>query len=106
VWGRGRGMGRGRMRRRRMRCRRGRGWLGFQFPSIRFPTIGFPKIRKVEDEKVQQIYDLLPKRDCGACGYESCYECAQAIASGEAPPDACRVAGKRIAPLIERILRG
>ncbi len=96
-------MGRRRMQRRRMRCRRGRRWLGFQLPSI---PIRLPSIRRVkEDEKVRQIYELLPKRDCGACGYESCYECALAIASGEAPPDACRIVGKKIAPQIERILR-
>ena len=98
-------MGRRRMQRRRMRCRRGRRWLGFQLPSI---PIRLPSIRRVkEDEKVRQIYELLPKRDCGACGYESCYECALAIASGEAPPDACRIGivGKKIAPQIERILR-
>jgi len=78
-----------------MRCRR----FAFQLPS---PTLRRPA---VEDEKVRQIYELLPKRDCGACGYDSCYECALAIANGEAPPDACRVAGKRIAPKIEEILR-
>ena len=87
-----------------MRCRRGRRWLGFRIPSIKLP-VGFPSIRRAEDEKVQQIYELLPKRDCGACGYESCYECAFAIASGEAPPDACRIVGKKIAPQIEKILR-
>lgn len=94
-------MGRGRMRRRRMRCRRGRGLFGFQLPSIRLPTVGFPR----KKEKVQLIYELLPKRDCGACGYDSCYECAIAIANGEAPPDACRIVGKKVAPQIERMLR-
>jgi len=101
VWGwlgfgkgrrRGRGgRGRGVRRRMRRRCRR----FAFQLP--------FP-VREVGDEKVQRIYELLPKRDCGACGYDSCYECAMAIARGEAPPDACRIVGKRIAPKIEEIL--
>ncbi len=96
-------MGKGRMRRRRMRCRWNRGWFRFQLPSIRLPTVGFP--RKIEDEKVRLIYELLPKRDCGACGYDSCYECAIAIANGEAPPDACRIVGKKVAPQIEKILK-
>jgi len=84
----------------RFRRRHRRGWrLGFRLPSM----IPIPRRR---DEKVEKIYRLLPKRDCGACGYESCYECASAIASGEAPPDACKVVGKKIAPEVERILRG
>ncbi len=86
-----------RMRRRR-RC--GRGW------RIKIPAISFPKIfpRRVSDDRVEAIYELLPKRDCGACGYESCYECALAIVEGEAPPDACKIVGKRVAPQIRRIL--
>ncbi len=55
-------------------------------------------------EKAERIYELLPKRDCGACGYDNCYQCALAIAKGEAPPDACRVAGKRIREEVEKIL--
>ncbi len=95
----------------RRRRRRRKGWkLGFSrfgFQSIGLPKIQrLPRISRVRDEKVEKIYSLLPKRDCGACGYESCYDCASAIARGEAPPDACRVVGKRIAPKVERILRG
>ncbi len=87
-----------RMRRRR-RC--GRRW------HIRIPAVAFPKIfpRREGDERVEAIYELLPKRDCGACGYESCYECALAIAEGEAPPDACKIVGRKVAPQIEKILR-
>jgi len=54
------------------------------------------KSKKVEgsnefERKVREIYELLPKRDCGACGYGSCYECAIAIAKGEATLDTCKV---------------
>ena|GEM_PF-633391 len=56
-------------------------------------------------EKAQEIYALLPKRDCGACGYDNCYQCALAIAKGEAPPDACRVVGRKIKDKVEEILR-
>ena len=105
VWG----AGRGRMFRRRcrMRCRRGRGW-GWRFTGFQIRLPSLPKIRIPfgRDEKAEKIYELLPKRDCGACGYDSCYECALAIARGEAPPDACKIVGKKVAPQIERILRG
>ncbi len=57
-------------------------------------------------EKAERIYELLPKRDCGACGYDNCYQCALAIAKGEAPPDACKVVGKKVKGLIDEILRG
>ena len=90
------------MCRRRMRHRRGWGWFSLRLPNVRLPSIRLPIAR---DEKVEAIYELLPKRDCGVCGYDSCYECALAIARGEAPPDACRVIGRKIAPQIEQILR-
>jgi len=56
-------------------------------------------------QKAEEIYHLLPKKDCGACGFESCYECALAIAKGEAPPDACRIVGRKIKDRVEDILR-
>jgi Na+-translocating ferredoxin:NAD+ oxidoreductase RNF subunit RnfB len=84
------------------------------FQSI-FRTEEFPVISRIKsifraeepeiEEKASRIYDLLPKRDCGACGYDTCYECALAIARGEAPPDACRIVGKKVAPQIEGIVR-
>ncbi len=56
------------------------------------------------DEVVEKIYRLLPKKNCGKCGYNSCYECAIAIARGIAPPDACRVVGYKIESDIRQIL--
>lgn len=58
------------------------------------------------DGKAEKIYDLLPKLDCGSCGYESCFDMAKAIASGIENPDACVVAGDKIADKIEKILGG
>jgi len=55
--------------------------------------------------KASDIYQLLPKRDCSACGFESCYECALAISTGQAPPDACKIVGKRVKDKVEEILR-
>ncbi|HIP58381.1 MAG TPA: hypothetical protein EYH00_03645 [Archaeoglobus profundus] len=83
-------------RRKRHRCR----WR-FRFsPLININLFNlFSKVlskSKVEESneferKVKEIYELLPKQDCGACGYESCYECARAIAKGEATLDTCKV---------------
>ncbi len=63
-----------------------------------------PMVAEPGENKVREIYELLPKLNCGACGYSSCWECARAIASGLAPPDACRVAGRSLSPQIQRIL--
>ncbi len=82
---------------------RGRGWCWNYFTGYPQPKL---EVRPELEEKVQKIYELLPKLDCGACGYSGCYEMAIAIAEGRERPDACRVAGKKIAPLIEDILRG
>ncbi len=56
-------------------------------------------------ELTRKIYSLLPKRNCGACGYNSCYDLALAIASGKERPNACRIAGNIIEPEIKRILK-
>ncbi len=96
---------------RRQRRRRNRKKWGFKVSFSdsamqRFGKSALSKIfDKAEDSKVQRIYSLLPKKDCGSCGYESCYECATAIARGEAPPDACKVAGKKIRTQVEEILK-
>ncbi len=58
------------------------------------------------DGKARKIYNLLPKLDCGSCGYESCLDMAKAIANGKENPNACFVAGDEIAYKIERILGG
>ncbi len=94
---------------------RGRGWgMGFGVGSGLSQVISKP-ISAVRSlfarespeviEKAQEIYALLPKRDCGACGYDNCYQCSLAIAKGEAPPDACRVVGRKIKDKVEEILR-
>jgi len=58
------------------------------------------------DGKVGKIYDVLPRLDCGSCGYESCLDMAKAIADGKENSNACVVAGDELAPKIERILGG
>ncbi len=109
----GKGMGRGWKGRGRGRCYRGGRGFGWRFSiteAIKQPIKSLKGLltREVEPEvlqKAEEIYSLLPKRDCEACGYGGCYECALAIARGEAPPDACKVVGKKIKDRVEEILR-
>jgi Na+-translocating ferredoxin:NAD+ oxidoreductase subunit B len=49
---------------------------------------------KVEvDPKIKELLGLLPGVNCGACGYPSCEGFAQALASGKAKHDGCKVGG-------------
>ena len=41
-------------------------------------------------EKVREIYEVLPKRNCGFCGFGSCGQFARAVAEGRASPFGCR----------------
>lgn len=41
----------------------------------------------------QRVRSALPGANCGACGYPGCDGCAQAIANGEAPVNACTIGG-------------
>ena len=52
------------------------------------------------DEKRDAVRAALPGANCGACGYPGCDGCADAIACGKAPVNACPVGG---APVGEKI---
>jgi electron transport complex protein RnfB len=46
----------------------------------------------------------LPGANCGGCGYSGCAQLAEAIAKGEAKPNACSVGGNAVAKAIGRIM--
>ncbi|MEA3313016.1 MAG: transcriptional repressor [Caldisericota bacterium] len=80
--GRGRGAGRGRT-----------GGIGRGISPVNPPVqnnIGSP-LNVENKEVVNAIYEILPKTDCGKCGYPTCQDCAHAIAMWEAPYDACKM---------------
>jgi formate dehydrogenase beta subunit len=49
------------------------------------------------DPVVQQIAEILPGANCGACGFAGCLSCAKGIARGKATPDACLAGGPEVA---------
>ena len=56
---------------------------------------------KVETNPVQEsVRGLLPGANCGGCGYAGCDACAEAIANGKAPVNACPVGGPAVAKQI------
>ncbi len=56
------------------------------------------KIFEVQkDPRVEEIQETLPGANCGGCGFAGCSACAAAIASGQAPVNACPVcSGERV----------
>ena len=54
-------------------------------------------------EKIRNIYEALPKLNCGLCGYGNCGQFARAVAEGKASPFACQQnpwVGYRISEII------
>jgi len=56
------------------------------------------------DHRVEQVIGVLPGANCGACGYVGCAEYAEAVVSGDAPPDKCSVGGASCAEQVAKIL--
>jgi len=56
------------------------------------------------DEKEAAVRDCLPGNNCGGCGFAGCDACAAAIASGEAPVNACPVGGAPVAEKVANIM--
>ncbi len=46
-----------------------------------------------EDPRIQELEELLPGANCGACGYPGCHGYAEAMINGEVGPDKCGPAG-------------
>ncbi len=56
------------------------------------------------DPRVEAVRAALPGANCGACGYPGCDGLAEAIASGEAPVNACPVGGSAVAQSVGEIM--
>ncbi len=79
-------------------------YLNQSIPSIAQAPHTDAQYQLRDKNLVDEIYSLLPKMNCGACGFPTCRDCAEAIAAGIAPPNACRIVGKDIAPKVQEIL--
>ena len=63
------------------------------------------KLFEVEVDEVEiQVRELLPGNNCGGCGFAGCDALAKAIAAGEAPANACPVAGSAVAKEVGALL--
>lgn len=52
------------------------------------------RFRVWEDPRIDDVRDLLPGADCGACGFAGCRAFAQAVIGGGAVPAECTVMGE------------
>ena len=55
------------------------------------------------DPKVEQILDILPGANCGACGLPGCAAYAEAVAAGRVPPNKCVPGGADLTSKIAAI---
>lgn len=65
----------------------------------------FAKLFKVDENPlIEQIAEILPGANCGACSFSGCRALAEAISEGKASIDACKVGGEEIAKNIANFL--
>jgi RnfABCDGE-type electron transport complex B subunit len=63
------------------------------------------KVFEVEvDPKVNELAEILPQANCGACGAPGCRGFAEALTKGTIAPNACRPGGEKVAKAIGKIL--
>ncbi|MCD6507590.1 RnfABCDGE type electron transport complex subunit B [Candidatus Poribacteria bacterium] len=62
------------------------------------------KLAVTEDEKVEEIMNILPGADCGACGCAGCKAFARELAAGKRKPSECVVGGKEVALKLASLL--
>jgi Na+-translocating ferredoxin:NAD+ oxidoreductase RNF subunit RnfB len=52
------------------------------------------KLYVEEDPRIDQVEDMLPHANCGACGYPGCRPFAEALVEGQALPGKCTVSSE------------
>ena len=78
------------------------GILGAVFAAV---LVIISRVFAVEtDPKVEEIEDILPGANCGACGEPGCSSFAEAVVDGRAPIEGCPVGGMALAEKIGEIL--
>ena len=56
------------------------------------------------DERIEEVEEVLPGANCGACGYAGCASFAEAVVEGDAEISGCPVGGEVVAEKIAEIL--
>ena len=67
-------------------------------------ALAYRKFAVESDVRIDEIEEVLPGANCGACGHPGCRAFAEAVAKGEAPVDGCPVGGASVAALVAKIM--
>lgn len=51
------------------------------------------RLKVWEDPRIDEVADMLPGANCGACGFAGCRAFAEAVIGGDTPPATCTVMG-------------
>jgi len=78
------------------------GGLGFVFGAGL--SLASKKFAVETDPRIEEIREVLPGANCGACGYPGCDGLAAAIVEGRAEVDACTVGGSPVAKKVGSIM--
>ncbi|MFW5995040.1 MAG: RnfABCDGE type electron transport complex subunit B [Spirochaetia bacterium] len=54
-------------------------------------AVAVRKLYVYEDPRIDEVEEMLPAVNCGACGYPGCRAFAEAVVKGEASPSGCTV---------------
>lgn len=78
------------------------GALGFLFS---FGLVfAYKKLRVEVDPKIEVVAEILPRANCGGCGFAGCQAFAEAVVAGKVAVSGCPVGGKEVADRIAEIL--
>jgi Na+-translocating ferredoxin:NAD+ oxidoreductase RNF subunit RnfB len=62
------------------------------------------KLRVFEDPRIDQVHEMLPNTNCGACGFPGCRAFAEKAVAGEVQPSQCTVGGEETAAIVAEYL--
>lgn len=78
------------------------GGLGVALASVL--AIANRKLYVAEDPRIDEVEELLPKTNCGACGSPGCRAFAEACVGGKANPGQCTVSSREMTAYIAEYL--
>jgi Na+-translocating ferredoxin:NAD+ oxidoreductase RNF subunit RnfB len=67
------------------------GGLGILFGSVL--AVSYRFLRVEEDPRLEEVEEMLPGTNCGACGEPGCHAFALRLTAGETSPSSCTVSG-------------
>ncbi len=62
------------------------------------------RLKVKEDPRIERIEEAIPGLNCGACGFTSCRQYAEALAKEEIAPNQCKAGGEEVINRLSEIL--